>query len=159
MQEERKETKNPMNRTQHLDNPPLLIRAIDCIKHVASAQDCHPGHRFGTESSLSKQSQSGYRIVMKNAKQSQSESSAYEKPNKPKSQRRRSVPASLSLSRPKGTSSRLPFLQNKPKYPHFQSKNKLCQENQTQFKPKKLSEAKSAATQENKANLNTFLIL
>jgi hypothetical protein len=50
-------------------------------------------------------------------------------------------------------------MQNKAKYPHFQSNIADFRKKQTQFKPKKLSEAKSAATQENKANLNTFLIL
>jgi hypothetical protein len=50
MQEERKETRNPMNRTQHLDNPPLLIQAIDCPRPVVPASVCHPGHRSGAES-------------------------------------------------------------------------------------------------------------
>jgi hypothetical protein len=50
----KKDTKNPMNRTQHLDNPPLPIRAIDCHRPVVPATD--------PESSLSKQSQILYAV-------------------------------------------------------------------------------------------------
>jgi hypothetical protein len=77
------------NRTRHLDKFPyqswqssactefieVSIWAIDRPRRVVPAQDCHPGHRSGAESSLSKQSQNvGEASVLhniKNAKQTQ----------------------------------------------------------------------------------------
>jgi hypothetical protein len=134
--------KNPMNRTQHLDNPPLPIQAIDCPRPaVPTAEpesiDCFTKRtQNNPECQNTKRTQnriataacpSGKAIRYENTKQSQFEP-IFDK---------------ICAIYPQGIVEILclrycgfEFKQNKPNYPHFQAKIKDCLKNKPKSNPK-----------------------